>query len=176
MEIQAIIKKECPIPEGFSGVSLKGHTVVVLPLTSFSGARQPNFLYDYIRLKIHAESGGGATNTGSAAICTDLQGQLLPGFKQVTGGSGKFSYGHVFVAQPFMEITVDRHGYEITANITKMIPMFQPERKILWKYNDDLRDVTLPGTLEKDTDALQAAISKSQCYHCHCLHFYNTEG
>lgn len=177
MEVQAIIKKECAIPEGYTGMALKGHTIVKLPLKSFSEKIEtPRFSYDYLRYKIEAEGGGGATNTGSATICTDLEGQPLPKFKQVTGGSGKYSYGYVFVSKSYAEISVSRHGNDISAEITKITPAFpEPEKKVWWTYSGNEDCISLPQRLEKYTSALQAAISKSHCYHCHCLHFYKCE-
>ncbi len=178
MEIQAIIKKECAIPPGFNGTTLKGHTVVNLPPKSFGGkVDMPPFNFDYLRYKIEAEVGGGATNTGGATICTDLEGQPLPKFKQVTGGSGKYSYGYVFVSKSYVEILLSRHGNVISAFITKITPAFpEPEKNIWWTYGGNEDCATLPEKLEKYNNALQAAISKSHCYHCHCLHFYGTEG
>ncbi len=166
MEIQAIIKKECAIPDGFKGFALKGHTIVnlkdKLPVE-----------YDYLRYKIEAECGMGMTNTGDATICTDLEGQPLPNFKEVTGGSGKYSYGHVFVHKPFIEVSVSRHGNEIQAEISKITPGFpEPEKKVWWTYDGNEDCASLPEKLKKYIGALDAAIGKSHCYHCHCLHFY----
>jgi hypothetical protein len=155
------------IPEGFTGTALKGHTVVNLQ------DKLPAE-YDYLRYKIEAESGEGMTNSGSAIICIDLEGRLLPKFKQVTGGSGKFSYGFVFVSKPYVEVSVSRHGDDINAEITKITPAFpEPEKKIWWTYNGHEDCASLPEKLEKYESALQVAISKSNCYHCHCLHFYS---
>lgn len=175
IKLQAIIKKELSaIPEGFTGTILKCHTVI-----DIANKLPPEF--DYLRASIHAESGTGRTNSGYSQIITDLNGNRIPYFKLVTSGEGKFSCGWINVSLPFIQIVVNRNGDNIETTIKKLslvtseefsphCDVFKEEKQ--FSFNGHFSISILPSFLEKYQTALNAAIDKSYCYHCHCLHFY----
>jgi len=177
-KIQAIIKKELPsIPKGFSGVILKGHTVIDV-------VSELPPIFDYLRVSFHAEWGTGRTNSGLAEISTDLSGHPLRNFKVVTAGTGKHSEGWVNTSAPFININVSRNGNDIQVRIYKSTPVtretYCPElppfsAELLWKYDGDEEYALLPTALEHYQLALDATIDKTHCYHCHCLHFYRSD-
>lgn len=174
-KLQAIVKKEIPIPKGFEGVTLKGHTVI--EITKVMPSR-----FDYLRLSIPAETGSGfKNNTGMAEILTTFGGDPIEGFKTMIYGPRKYGYGYVNISKPFIKINVDRNKNEIKATIYKAnivdpdeyhsnLPMFNTT--LLWKYDGDPDFVVLPDRYEQYQGALEAAISKTKCKYCHCLHFY----
>lgn len=169
---QAVIKEEIPIPEGFQGVCLEGHTVLYitgkteLP-DSFDLDR------DFIREMLPGESGGSMTNTGAAMVNCDATGKPLRGFKIQKSGSGKFSTGTLFVSGNYFSVNTTRHGDNIHVDITKStvkLPVNVVET--IWEYNGHIDDLSFPENIEKYNIAVMAAVDKSQCYHCRCLHFY----
>lgn len=176
-KLQAIIKKEIPVPEGFAGTILKGHTVI-----DIFDKLPPE--YDYLRWNLQAEWGSGNTGTGLAEISTDLSGRPLRNFKLRTAGEGKMSTGWVNVSLPFLSVNVVRTGDDIHVTIYKATVAFPTlETELLWKYEGHKdfavlpeRKIDLPiGRLDRLQPVLEAAILKSQCYHCHCLHFYGSQ-
>lgn len=170
---QAVIKEEIPIPEGFQGVCLEGHTVLYitgkteLP-DSFDLDR------DFIREMLPGESGGSMTNTGAAIINCDSVGKPLRGFKIQKSGSGKFSTGTLFVTGNYVSVNVARHGDEIHIDVTKSTVKI-PKNEVVtcWEYNGHIVDISFPEDIHKYAFAIWAAVEKTNCYHCRCLHFYD---
>ena len=169
---QAVIKEEILIPEGFEGVCLQGHTVLyVSGKTEMPEAYDPD--RDFIRDVLPGESGGGMTNTGAAMVNCDLHGKPLKGFKIQKSGSGKFSTGSMFVTGNYISASVVRYGDEIHADVTKSTVKFpKNDVQTIWEYNGHIDDISFPEAIEKYHKAIHAAVDKSICYHCRCLHFY----
>lgn len=170
---QAVIKEEILIPEGFEGVCLQGHTVLYiagkeeLP-DSFNPDR------DFIREVLPGESGSGLTNTGAAMVNCDSVGKPLRGFKIQKSGSGKFSTGTLFATGNYVSVNATRYGNNIHVDVTKStvkLPINVVET--IWEYNGHIDDMSFPEDIEKYQKAIWAAVEKSQCYHCRCLHFYD---
>lgn len=170
---QLVIKEEIHIPEGFEGVCLKGHTVLYISgkvETELPEAFDPH--RDFIREILPGESGRGLTNTGAAIINCNQSGMPLKGFKIQKSGSGKFSTGHLFVSGIYISVNVARQGNLIGVSITKSKVKFTNEVQTIWEYNGHIDHLSFPMTIEKYKTAVNAAIDKSMCYHCRCLHFY----
>lgn len=168
---QIVIKEEIPIPEGFEGVCLKGHTVLYI-----SGKTELPEAFDhdrdFIREILPGESGGGLTNTGAAIINCNQSGIPLRGFKVLKSGDGKFSTGNLFVSGIYISVNVARQGDMIGVSITKSKVKFANEVQTIWEYNGHIDHLSFPENIEKYNTAVNAAINKSMCYHCRCLHFY----
>lgn len=170
---QAVIKEEIPIPGGFEGVCLNGHTVLYISgkiETELPEAFDPH--RDFIREILPGESGCGLTNTGAAIINCNQSGIPLRGFKIQKSGDGKFSTGHLFVSGIYISVNVTRQGDMISVSITKSKVKFANEVQTIWEYNGHIDHLSFPENIEKYKAAVNAAIDKSMCYHCRCLHFY----
>jgi len=169
---QAVIKREIPVPAGFKGVSLNGHTVLYVGGTS----ELPEAFdtdSDFIREVIPGESGESYTNTGAAMVSCDIAGKPLRGFKVQKSGAGKFSTGSIFVTGTYITVNFARQGDEIHVDLTKSLVKFPVnDVETIWEYNGHIDDISLPDTVSKYRDAIWAAVYKGQCYHCKCLHFY----
>lgn len=163
--LQAVIKHETNIPEGFDGVILRGHTII-----NIDNKSPP--MFDYLREKVTVESGGGRTNTGEAVICTDLKGRPLRNPSQLTYGEGKLATAHAYVSTLYIEIKLARKGNIVGIDINKVTVAFPPEIELLWQYDDEEEYAALPEHLEFLQDAVDTAITKSKCWHCKELHFY----
>jgi len=170
---QAVIKEEISIPEGFEGICLKGHTVLHIGgKTELPESFEP--IRDFIRGVIPGESGGSMTNTGAAMVNCDLTGIPLRGFKIQRSGPGKYSTGTLFISGSYISVNVERHGDEIYVDVTKSTVKFPTnDVQTMWEYNGHIDDISFPKALEKYKTAVNAAVAKSRCYHCRCLHFYD---
>lgn len=171
---QAVIKKEIHIPEGFDGVCLPGHTILYITCKEeLPEAFDPD--RDYIRVLLPGESGGEMNNTGSAMINCNQAGKPLNGFKIQKSGNGKFSTGALFATGHYVTVNVARNGDEIHIDVTKSTVKF-PKNDIhtIWEYNGHIDDISFPPLIEKYQKVLHAAVDKSLCHHCRCLHFYGS--
>lgn len=169
---QAVIKEEIHIPEGFDGINLKGHTVLYISgKTELPESFNPG--RDFIRELLPGESGGSMTNTGAAIINCDNAGKPLKGFKIQKSASGKFSTGTLFCSGYYNSVNAERHGNEIHVDVTKSTVRFPTNNiETIWQYNGHIDDMSFPEQIEKYANAINAAVAKSQCYHCRCLHYY----
>lgn len=172
---QAVIKEEIPIPGGFDGVCLEGHTVLYISgKTELPEVFNPG--RDFIRELLPGESGGGMTNTGAAIINCDTIGQPLRGFKNQKSGAGKYSTGTLFCSGHYITVNIERHGDEIHIDVVKSTVGFPTNTvETIWQYNGHIDDRSYPADIEIYATAIKAAVEKSQCYHCRCLHFYDRE-
>lgn len=131
---------------------------------------------DFIRELLSGESGGGMTNTGAAIINCDTAGKPLRGFKEYTSGPGKYSTGTLFCSGHYISVNVERHGDEIHVDVVKSTVRFPINTvETIWQYNGHTDDLSYPADVEIYAPAIQAALDKTQCYHCRCLHFYDRE-
>lgn len=172
---QAVIKEEIPLPEGFDGVCLQGHTVVYISgKTELPEAFNPD--KDFIREVLLGELGGSMTNTGAAIITCNQSGKPMNGFKVLKSGDGKFSTGTLFATGNYISANVTRYGDVIHVDVTKSTVKFpKNDVQTIWEYNGHIDDLSFPEAIEKYQTAVMAAVNKSMCYHCRCLHFYKEE-
>ncbi len=122
-------------------------------------------------LPIVAESGGGATNTGKARIvCGSAGGSLRPLFVPRGYSNGEHALFVVDRSTVIVEASHDRNGeYVKVSRVTNVGTINDPEEVILelvGKYENG--DGNIP---EQYAEAVNAALSKSKCYHCREPHF-----
>lgn len=179
-KLQAVIKKELKeIPEGFTGIILKGHTVINI-------VDELPSEFDYLRISAHAEYGNAKKNNrGMSYILTNINGNPFAKFVVKTEGEGKFSTCWADITGKFITVNVKRIGEYIEASIYRCniispeeYNMGYPdiEEKLIWNYNGNKALAKLPYKLSKFQKALNATIEKTECYNCQCLHFYNDGG
>lgn len=114
------------------------------------------------------ENGGGMTNTGSATIVCDADGQKLkPLFIPRGYSNGEHA---IFVIEPGQTCFVNagRSHQGDYATVYRIIKIKEPsfETEILGKYENGDGDIP-----SKFQAAFTAALEKTKCYHCREPHY-----
>jgi len=113
-------------------------------------------------LPVLSESGGGCTNTGSAQIICNEEGEAL---KPLFIPRGLFNGEHAyFVIKPKMfvvEYSRDRNGYSV--NIWQIKEVLQDRVLTTLAFEEENGDGNIPEFLRK---AVKAAEEKAYDYHC----------
>jgi len=122
-----------------------------------------------------SECGGGMTNTGSGQIVCGLDGRALRPYYVPRGGS-LCNGNHAYFAIPdglvtingenkCQNVVIQEHRIEVSENTAKIVS------KDIWSGNHE----DLPTMFSKFESAALAAVRKSNCYHCRCVHFAVTD-
>ena len=131
------------------------------------------------------ENGGGATNTGHATIVCDRDGQPMRPIWTGRHSNGTHGIFPVHSGKEYFMIVAHnwtkRGGvYEIEVwHLTNRHRHHDEDGTETWKMDackirrrlDGEWDELPPSMLHK---AIEAAIRKSRCYHCRCLHYADT--
>lgn len=126
-----------------------------------------------------AESGGGYTNTGDVTIICGLSGKALKPYFCPTSGQ-LAGNEHAFFAIPESVVSIhvcrQRYDYDITITkhsivVLKNIPTVQSEKMWSGGYYEPI-----PELFQSYQAAINAAVEKSHCYHCRCIHYAQVEG
>jgi len=186
---QLIVKTENP-PSIVGGIwsVLRGHSI--LEFYSERDGAAPDWIKNvmdilrnrdvefYFRLS-ESESGGGMTNTGSATIPVNKNGDQLKGFytRKLSNGEGYKAFGN-----PIVVVCASHHRRDFSFNITLYYidKEGNVETRELWRFagsvdaiitSDELENI-VPMKCDKFIPALRAAMEMATCYHCRETHFY----
>ena len=133
------------------------------------------------KLPVAWEQGGGATNTGNAiVICGPDGSPLKPIYVAKHGSLSNGKHALFVVAVGCIVIEVSRHRDEYTRNVYKIVAIEEEDKAVLFPIAF-YTEATGWVDVDKPTmDALQqgpihnaicAANSKSECYHCRLPHY-----
>jgi hypothetical protein len=117
------------------------------------------------------EHGGGMTKTGSGTVVCGLSGQALrPYYVPRSGHLACGTHAYFSVPEAVVTVTGDYPDDTVTIEAHKIVRdgnVAWIESKRLW--SGQLEE--LPKLFERFRAAAEAAIEKSTCYHCRCVHF-----
>jgi len=188
-DVELVVKRELSGSEkqslekgyGCTVYILRGHTVIKGEASQLKALPQETLGKNaYFRREITAESGGAMTSSGSATIYSDLAGQPLEKFRLITSGVDKHSYGYAKIPLDRKVIRIEAAGDRRTCNVvvlreTVNAASFTIDSEKIWEAeNLEAGSVAelIPRSFERFAEAVEAAIGKANCYHCHCTHFY----
>ena len=176
---QIVIKKEIPVPQGYEGRTLKEHTIINLPDWLSDEYSKLMDLIDgmdyYVRIQTEGEIGGKHGSKGDAGIICDLNGDPLENSYLVKSGIHKDAETFVITSEPYIHVSAHLDKEYIIIHMKEIIPKLPFYHfETLWKYDGVIPGIEykIPNKFNKYKNVIMAAVKKSQCENCHCLHFY----
>lgn len=169
---------------GFSSKMVRGAVIVDLRHvgTDRTHYKVPDLLTDYQLFVEVSENGSGATNTGYATIVCGLKGQPLKPYRldhKCGGDHAQFALYDSFVTvygsrrRDDYEIVIKQYQFEPENKLTIENKKVIVERFARLKEEQLWKGVLeeLPVLFGQFEDAANAALIKTNCYHCKEAHF-----
>ena len=176
---QVVIEKEIPVPQGYEGRTLKGHTVINVPdwlSEKYSILMELIHDMDYhIRIQTEGEIGENHGVKGDAGIICDLNGNPLENSYLVKSGPHENAEVFVITSKPYIHVSAHRDKDYVVVHMKEIVPKLPFYHfETLWKYDGEIPDIKykIPNKFNKYIKVITATVEKSQCVECHHLHFY----
>lgn len=155
---------------------VRGGTVIDLPrVVGQDGVFSTEGVPDGATYRLEMpEVGGGMTNTGAAQTIAGLDGAPLPAFR--VRGYVHEPHGWFRSDTGLIVASVERQRKALSVALSRVEIRRQGNGTVravsvpLWSGTEDDE---IPESLEQYTAAIVAAVQKTKCWHCRCLHFYD---